>query len=266
MGSHIVDALVADGHDVLIIDSLVSGKKENLPAGTKLSLKDVSSDDLLPDLSGVETVFHMAADPDVRKSASEPEQAFRFNVLGTHRVLEACRKCDVRRIVFPSTSTVYGKASVVPTPEAHPCAPISNYGAGKLTCESLLSGFAHTYGMKATVLRYANIFGERSRHGIMFDFFHKLRRDPSRLEVLGDGKQDKSCLHVSDCVSATLLAWKMQEKAFDVFNVGGAEKRTADDIASLVSSAMGLGPELSHTCSGGGWKGMSRSCFWILQK
>ena len=125
----------------------------------------------------------------VDKSAELPNASFDNNVIGTFTVLEACRKKQVKHVVFCSTSTVYGEAKVFPTPEKHLCEPISNYGAGKLACEAYLSSYAHTYGIKGTVLRYANIYGERSTHGVMYDFYHKLKKNQKQLEILGDGKQ-----------------------------------------------------------------------------
>lgn len=254
IGSHLADSLVSEGHSVLVIDDLSSGKKEYVNPKAEFVQKDIRTD-LSGELAGVETVFHFAADPDVRSSAENPGNSFDINVNGTYSVLEACRKADVKSVVFASTSTVYGETDVLPTPESHPCMPISNYGASKLACEAYLSSYSFTYGMKGTSLRYANIFGERSTHGVMFDFYHKLKKDPSRLEILGNGKQSKSYLHVSDCVRATLTAWKNQEKKYDVFNVGSSEKTDVNEIANLIGSKLGLEPELSYTGTERGWSG-----------
>lgn len=254
IGSHTADYLIRKGHDVSIIDNFSSGLKENINSQAKLFEKNVASDDL-ECLRGMDAVFHMAASPDVRSSADSPEDGFRNNVLATFNTLEACRKLDIKQVVFASTSTVYGEVDVIPTPEDYPTKPISNYGASKLACEAYLSSYSSSYGIKATVLRYANIYGERSTHGVAFDFYHKLKKNSEVLEILGDGKQEKSYLHIDDCISASIAAFEKQSKLYDVFNVGSSEKNTVDEIAKLVSRRMGLSPEFSYTGTTRGWVG-----------
>jgi len=255
IGSHLTDSLMERGHEVMVIDDLSSGKKENVNKDAELLLKDMSRENIARDLKGMDAVFHMAADPDVRSSATLPTKSFNQNVITTFRFLESCRKADMKHVVFASTSTVYGDADVVPTPEDYPRAPISNYGASKLACEAYCSSYAGSYGIKATVLRYANIFGERSNHGVMYDFYNKLKKNPKQLTILGDGKQDKSYLHVADCVSATITAFERQDKAYDAFNVGSSEKHKVDEIARLVCDAMKLKPEFKYTGGERGWTG-----------
>lgn len=256
IGSHLVDRLVSEGAEAVAMDDLSSGSAANVNPAAKLVRSDVRQD-ISAGLraAGAEAVFHFAADPDVRASASGPERTFSQNVAGTFAVLESCRKADVKQVVFASTSTVYGDAGVIPTPESHPCVPISNYGASKLACEAYLSAYSGSYGMKGTSLRFANIFGERSTHGVMLDFYRKLKKDPARLEILGDGRQDKSYLHVSDCVSATLSAWKKQKAAYDVFNVGSRSKVDVDRIAKLMCGLMKVKPAFSYTGTPRGWTG-----------
>jgi len=254
IGSHLTDALVSKGHDVLVIDDLSSGKKEHVNKKAQFVKKDIRND-LSDDLQGTDTVFHLAADPDVRASAGDPKKSFDINVVGTYSLLESCRKAGVKRVVFTSTSTVYGETDVIPTPESHPCVPISNYGASKLAGEAYLSAYSATYGIRGISLRLANIVGERSTHGVIFDFYNKLKHDPSRLEILGDGKQDKSYLHVSDCVSAMLTAWRKQKADYDVFNVGSKEKTTVDELARTICAEMGIGPKFEHTGAQRGWVG-----------
>ncbi len=252
IGSHLVDRLIEEGNEVVVVDNFLSG--DNTNAKAKLLKKDIRSD-ISADLKGIETVFHFAADPDVRGSSTNPQKSFDLNVNGTFMLLESCRKADVQRFVFASTSTVYGETDVIPTPESHPCRPISNYGASKLACEAYLSAYSASYGMKGTTLRLANIFGERSTHGVMYDFFHKLKKNPKELEILGDGKQDKSYLHVSDCVSAILTAWQQQKPQYDVFNVGSKEKQTVDEIARLMCKELGMEPKFEYTSTPRGWVG-----------
>lgn len=255
IGSHLADALLNKGNEVIVIDDLSAGKKENVAKGAKLAVKNILKDEIAGELKDVETVFHMAADPDVQSSAEDPRKSFEQNVTGTFRVLEACRKADVKGFVFASTSTVYGDARIIPTPEDYPCTPISNYGASKLACEAYCSSYAYSYGIKSTVLRYANIIGERSNHGVMHDFYRKLKNNSTELEILGDGKQDKSYLHVSDCVSATITASEKQSKIYGAFNVGSNEKHTTDEIAKMVCKHMGCTPKFRYTGGERGWTG-----------
>lgn len=255
IGSHLSEKLIAGGNEVAVLDSFVGSKPENAPEGAEIIRHDITKQLEPRLLQGCGAVFHLAADPSVRTSAENARENFQANALGTFNVLEAARAAGVKKFVFTSTSAVYGKAEIMPTPETHPAIPVSNYGAGKLAGEAYCASFAYTYGMKSTVLRLANIFGERSTHGVMFDFYQKLRKGPERMEILGNGKQSKSYLHVSDCVSAILLASEKQGKIFDIFNVGSGEQRTVDEIAQLVAKEMGLSPSFHHTGGSGGWVG-----------
>jgi len=259
IGSHLTDSLLSEGNggnEVVVIDDLSCGRMENLSPRARAGFvrKDIRHD-LSEELRGADAVFHFAANPEVRSSATDPAGGFDINVRGTFSVLESCRKADVGHVVIASTSTVYGEAGVIPTPETHPCVPISNYGASKLACEAYLSSYSGSYGIKGTSLRFANIFGERSAHGVMFDFFHKLKKDPAKLEILGDGRQDKSYLHVSDCVEAITTAWKKQKPRYDVFNVGSRGKITVEALARLVCKNMALDPEFMFTGTKRGWTG-----------
>lgn len=192
-------------------------------------------------LKGSDIVFHMAADPDVRNSTNHPVAHFDQNVMGTLALLEAMRQHDVNAIVFPSTSTVYGDGVKVPTPEDFsPLNPISVYGASKLACEGLLSSFCASYGMDAVALRFANVVGPGATHGVIVDLVEKLKRDPKRLEVLGDGTQRKSYIHIDDLIAGTLIAAKGAPSGFSVYNVGSRDTMLVDGIAGAVIRAMGL--------------------------
>ncbi len=249
IGSHLCDALLKAGHHVAGYDDLSAGKMENLAEAQKskrfgfvrgniLQLKRLEEA-----CDGVDVIYHFAADPFVKQSAENPVHSFEQNVVGTFNVLEAARRKEVKQFIFASTSTVYGDAEVIPTPEDAALQPISNYGASKVCGEQYVSSYAHTYGIKGTVLRYANIFGERSDHGVMRDFYFKLKAKPDELEILGNGKQNKSYLHISDCISATLLAASKQKSMFEPFNVGSREKHTVNEIAKTISKHMKLKPE-----------------------
>jgi UDP-glucose 4-epimerase len=180
---------------------------------------------------------------------------YQNNVEGTFKMLEFARKNDVKNFVFASTSTVYGNAKM-PTPETEECNPISLYGATKLACENLINSYSNLYGIKSTVLRYANIIGERSDHGVIIDFKNKLKQNPNELEILGNGQQKKSYLYIDDTIEATFTAYKKQTKNYDVFNVGSDESITVNELAELVSNSLNLKPKFKYTSNElKGWKG-----------
>ncbi|MEM4368594.1 MAG: GDP-mannose 4,6-dehydratase, partial [Candidatus Anstonellales archaeon] len=211
--------------------------------------------DTYKEIRGSEVVFHLAADPNVKNSMLNPRRSLEINIQGTLSLLESCRKADIEHLLFASTSAVYGAAKIIPTPEDSPCFPISNYGASKLACEAYIHAYSYSYGIKASILRLANIFGERSTHGVMFDFFHKIKKNPYELEILGDGKQDKSYLYVQDCISAFIYIWKKQKRKYDVFNVGSKEKISVDYIAKKMCSILSVNPKLKYTGTKYGWVG-----------
>jgi UDP-glucose 4-epimerase len=250
IGTHLCRALAAKKINATILDSFISSRKEGCAAPFVES--DVRLLAKKEHYSGKDCVFHLAADPSVKDSALRPLEVFQHNALGTLNVLEGCRQNDVPHLVFTSTSAVYGIASKQPTPEDCTLAPISNYAASKVAGEAYCLAYAHTYGMKCTVLRLANIFGEGSTHGVMHDFCRKLEKDPSSLDILGDGKQSKSYLHVQDCVNAIILAY---EKNAGVCNIGSMQKVSVDQIARLISREMGITPEFKYSGGRQGWAG-----------
>jgi UDP-glucose 4-epimerase len=262
IGSHLVDALVRRGERVVVIDSLTAGLRDNLAEHLDEGRVTLVQADLLEDgwqssLAGATRVFHLAADPDVRQSAISPDSQIRNNILGTYRVLEAMRTGGVREIAFTSTSTVYGEATVIPTPEDYaPLEPVSVYGASKLACEALISSYSHSFGMKAWVYRFANIIGARSGHGVITDFIRKLREDPKVLEILGDGRQSKSYLEVGECVRAMLYAVDHAPDQFNVFNIGSGDWVDVRRIADIVVEEMGIaGVKYRFTGGDRGWVG-----------
>ncbi len=260
IGSHLVDLLVAGNHQVTVIDSMVAGRMANIERN--LSKIEFVQADLLDDgwqscFAGAERVYHIAADPDVRGSARKSYEVFENNVTSTVRVLEAMKKYEVKQIVFTSTSTVYGEASVIPTPETYsPMIPISIYGASKLACEAMISSYAATYGWNAWVYRFANIVGARSTHGIIYDFVQKLLENPKELEILGDGTQSKSYLAVENCVKAMIFAPEISHDTFNFFNIGSEDWVNVKRIAELIVEEMGL-KNVKFNFTGGdrGWVG-----------
>jgi len=270
MGSHLVDRLMVEGYEVVVLDNLSSGNLENIRSHMRNpSFKFVRVDlkekrKLQEQLDGVDCVFHFAASPEVRVGEVNPSVHFNENLVATFNLLETMRKSEkARTIVFASTSTVYGEASTLPTPEDYaPMIPISTYGASKLSCEALISSYAYTFGLRGLILRLANIVGSRATHGVILDFIEKLRRGTGKLEILGDGSQKKSYLHVEDCVDAILRVTKAflgGEKRVDVYNVGSIDQITIARIAEIVVREMGiLNVKLSFTGGvdeGRGWLG-----------
>ena len=262
IGSHLVDTLVAQGNEVLVIDSLAAGRRETIAEHIDSHKVRFLKEDLLGNgwqdaIGGADRLFHLAADPDVRQSAANPDPAMQNNVIATYRVLEAMRLHDVPEIVFTSTSTVYGDATVIPTPEDYtPLEPISVYGASKLACEALISAYCHSFGMKVWNFRFANIVGERSGHGVITDFIRKLRTDSAELEILGDGKQTKSYLEVHECIAAMLYATGKSRGTVNTFNIGSEDWIDVKTIAEIVIEEMHLsGTKLRFTGGDRGWVG-----------
>ncbi len=263
IGSHLVDLLVENHHQVTVIDSMVAGRMANIEknlAEITFVQADLLKDGWQKHFSGADRVYHIAADPDVRGSARKSFEVYENNVTATVKVLEAMKEYGVKEIVFTSTSTVYGEASVIPTPETYsPMIPISVYGASKLACEAMISSYAATYGWKAWVYRFANIVGARSTHGIIYDFVQKLRASPNELEILGDGRQSKSYLAVENCVKAMIFAPEVSSDTFNFFNffnIGSEDWVNVKRIAELIVEEMGL-ENVKFNFTGGdrGWVG-----------
>ena len=276
IGSHLVDELLKRGFNVRVIDNLSSGSLENIKHNIgNRSFEFIRGDlknpeDSLKAVKNVEVVFHLAANPEVRVSTTAPEIHFRENVVATFNLIEACRKVGtVEKFVFASSSTVYGDAKVFPTPENHELRPISVYGASKAACESLICSYAYLYGFKAASLRYANIVGPRLRHGVIYDFLMKLKKNPNVLEVLGDGTQKKSYLYISDTIEATLLVTDKLTEKFETYNIGNEDWITVAEIAEIVSKAAGFKPKIvftGGTPDGRGWPGDVKYMLLSIEK
>ncbi len=268
IGSHLADELVSEA-DVRLVDNFAAGSKGNVAdavrTGATLVQRDLLRGDLRPVFRRADIVYHFAANPDVRMGRDGPKAHIEQNVLMTYRVLEACRANHVPRVVFASTSTVYGEAAIVPTPEVYgPCEPISLCGASKLACESLVSAYAHTYGMQAVIFRMANVVGGRSGHGVVHDLVAKLLRNPKRLEIIGsDPGTSKSYIHIEDTLAGYRAGVAAAHEPFTVFNLGSDDSISVRTIADAICRELGLdGVEYSWTGgsgSGRGWVGDVRS-------
>ncbi|MFA5861567.1 MAG: NAD-dependent epimerase/dehydratase family protein, partial [Candidatus Thermoplasmatota archaeon] len=265
IGSHLVDALLKRGDEVVVYDNLSSGKQAFLAqhkgdARYHFVHADVlDTADLALAMKGADMVWHVAADPDVRTSGLRAEMHVQQNVIATLRVLEAMRVAGVKRIAFTSTSTVYGEATIIPTPEDYaPLEPISLYGASKLGSEALISAFCHTFDLQGIAFRFANIVGARSTHGVTYDFYNKLKTNPKSLDILGDGKQLKSYCHVEDCVSAMLHVVSSPWARYGAYNIGSDDAIDVLELARVAAHEWGL-PQVGLKTMGaagtGGWKG-----------
>jgi len=262
IGSFVVDRLIKRS-GVTVYDNLSTGKEEFISHHlgneyfrfVKADLLDVQS--LYKEMRGHSSVWHIAANPDIRKGTASTMVDLEQNTIATYNALECARRADIKTFVFSSTSAMYGRAKKFPTPEDYgPCLPISLYGASKLACEGLVSAYAELYGIKSWIFRFANIVGHRSNHGILFDLVQKLNKDPKRLEVLGDGKQMKSYLLVEECVDGMIFGFKNAKDKLNYFNLGSQDQISVKNIVKILLEETRLKDVKVHYTGGeGGWKG-----------
>lgn len=238
IASHLIARLCRLGHEVVAYDNLILGRREHLagceglPGFRFVEADLVDLDRVKRELRGCDLVFHLAANSDISHGAARTDVDFRDGTLATYNVLEAMRVEGVKAIVFASTSAIYGEATVKPTPEDYgPLFPISFYGASKLACEAMVSAFSHNCGISAWIYRFANIVGSNATHGAIHDFVARTLRQPERLDVLGNGTQRKSYLHVSDCVDGMLFGMERSREPFQCFNLASRGVTTVRFIA-----------------------------------
>ncbi|MFB6079727.1 MAG: NAD-dependent epimerase/dehydratase family protein [Haloferacaceae archaeon] len=254
VGSHLATELAADNR-VRVADDLSKGERDRLPPGVEFERADVTDPAavervLTPDL---DAVFHLAAHTDT--DHAEPRRLFEENTAMTYNVLERMEEVGVRNLAFTSSSTVYGEAPR-PTPEDYaPLEPISEYGASKLADEALISTYAHSRDFTAHVFRFANIVGPHQRGTVVPDFVEKLREDPTTLTVLGDGRQEKSYLHVEDCVDAIRHVVTHAGDALNTYNLGSRTTTSVTRIAEIVAEEFGADPRFEYTGGDRGWRG-----------
>ncbi len=263
IGSHLVDALMREGYEVRVIDNLSQGRLENISRWIgnprfEFVENDVTDEKAVNEvIRSCEAVFHLSANPEVR--LGDPKIHYRENVYATYVILESMRANGVKRLVFTSSSTIYGDAKVLPTPEDYsPLIPISIYGACKLASEALITGYSMMFDISSVILRLANIVGSRARHGVIVDFIRKLRSSPTKLEVLGDGEQTKSYLLVQECIEAMMKAFESMDHGVQVYNVGSEDSVNVRTIAKIVIEELGLDDvEITYTggVKGRGWPG-----------
>ena len=273
IGSNLTDRLLQNGHEVRVYDNLSPGQLrflEDAKNDERFSFVEgdlLDEDTLSKAMEGFQMVFHFAANADVRFGTDHPRRDLEQNTIATFNVVEAMRHQSIRKIAFASTGSVYGEAEVIPTPEDAPF-PIqtSLYASSKLAGESLISSFCEGFDFQAWIFRFVSILGERYTHGHVFDFYKKLKRDPTRLEVLGNGKQRKSYLYVQDCIDSILLAIEKGQKKVNLFNLGVDGYCTVNDSIGWICEALGVDPKLNYSGGERGWIGDNPFIYLDTQK
>jgi len=264
IGSNLCGFLLERGHGVTAYDSLLLGRRAFVkdfredPRFKFVKADLLDRKRLFREIAGHECVFHMAANSDIGRGAEHTDLDLNLGTVATYNVLEGMRLKGIRKIVFASTSAVYGdRPKIMPTPEDYgPLFPISFYGASKLACEALISAFCHHFGMRAWIYRFANILGRNGTHGAAFDFITRLVKNPARLKVLGDGRQAKPYLHVSDCIEGMWCGYAHAREALNYFNLAVEGSTTVRGIAERVIQEMGLTRvKIEYTGGERGWPG-----------
>jgi UDP-glucose 4-epimerase len=273
IGSTLTDRLLAEGHEVVGYDNFSTGKEQFLQQAQDYASFRLVRGDLLDTqtltaaMSGSECVCHLAANADVRFGTAQPRRDLEQNTIATHGVLESMRRSGVRKIAFASTGSVYGEASVFPTPEDAPF-PVqtSLYGASKLAGEALISAYCAGFGLQAWIFRFVSILGERYTHGHVVDFYRQLSEDPRRLRVLGNGRQRKSYLYVQDCIGAMRTAMAAGGESVNVFNLGHDTHCEVNDSIGWICAALGLAPRIEYGGGERGWVGDNPFIFLDTRK
>ena len=262
IGSSLADRLLQDGHHVTGIDNFSTGQRkflENALRHSQFRLIEgdmLDADGLTQWFRGADCVIHLAANADVRFGTEHPRRDLEQNTIATYNVLEAMRTNGIKRIAFSSTGSVYGEATVIPTPEDAPFAvQTSLYGASKLAGEGLIAAYCEGFGLQSWIFRFVSILGERYTHGHVFDFYKQLKQDSSKLHVLGDGRQRKSYLYIQDCVDAMLLAMEKANDKVNVFNLGVDDYCVLNDSIVWITEALGVKPRLEYGGGDRGWIG-----------
>jgi UDP-glucose 4-epimerase len=261
IGSHTTDALIARGARVTVYDNFSTGFHEFVPPrdGLRVVAGDLLDQPRLDDaMRGVDFVFHLAANADIKDNLLDPRKCVDQNIIVTQNVLEAMRAAGVKEIAFASTGSVYGEAKNIPTPEDAPF-PVqtSIYATSKVAAEGLLTSYALGFQFTAWIFRFVSLLGPRYTHGHIIDFWRKLKADPTRLHVLGNGKQQKSYLHISDCVTAMLVAVDRAREPINILNLGHDYWIAVDSSIALIARTMGVSPRLEYGGGERGWVGDS---------
>lgn len=273
IGSHIVDKLIKNGHQVIVYDNMSTGiddflkQHKNNPRFRFIKGDILDEKNLNKSSKGCDFVFHFAAHADVRSGFENHKIDLEQNLLGTINVLEAMKKNKIKKIAFASTSSVYGDASVIPTPEDHPFFPTSLYGSAKASAETYIATFCEYYDMTAYIFRFVSWVGERYTHGLVFDFLDKLKKNPKELYILGDGSQKKSYLYVKDGVDAIFRVIRKAKEKINIYNLGNDEILTVTESAKEIVDEAGY-KNVKFTYEGGdkGWIGDNKYVLLDVKK
>lgn len=273
IGSHLVDSLISDGHKVVVFDNFKTGQNlflSHLSGNSKFKLikGDIKNlDFLISSMENSDIVFHLAANADVRGGINNPTKDFDENIHGTKNILESMRLNRVGKIVFASSATVYGNPKSFPTYESSELIQTSIYGASKLAGEAMIQAYSEYYDIKSWIFRFVSWVGERYTHGVVFDFMRKLLINSDKLEILGNGDQNKSFLYVKDGVKAILLALKIDKGNKSIYNLGHNYGIRVIDVANIICDELGYEDvEFSFTGGKSGWKGDSPKVLLNLEK
>jgi UDP-glucose 4-epimerase len=271
IGSHLVDALLADGHSVVVADKLIFGdvdirhllnNEELMKTGKfkfyEMELANQANVSKLFSENHIDAVYHMAANSDIQKGGKEPSIDFNDTFLTTKVLLEGMRKANVKKLFFASTSAVYGEIlDTELTETTGGIMPVSYYGGAKLASEALISSYTSMCDMNVVIFRFPNVIGPRLTHGVIFDFIKKLKKNPNELEILGNGTQCKPYIYVLDLVEAIVKLTKEWKSGEEVYNLSvNSEGTTVTKIADIVVEVLGL-KDVRYKYTGGdrGWKG-----------
>jgi UDP-glucose 4-epimerase len=263
IGSHLCDALIAEGNRITVVDNLVLGKKENIAhLRSNENFKFIELDILdYPGMSDVfkdgnfEMVYHLAANSDIQKGGKDPLVDYQLTFNTTFAILQLMKEYGVKKLFFASTSAIYGETSDCLTENYGPLRPVSNYGAGKLASEAFISAFSSTYSIQTWITRFPNVVGERFTHGVIYDFVKKLRNNPNELEVLGNGEQCKPYVYVKDLVDGIQFVISHTNERFNVYNLGSNTRTKVKEIAQMVIEEMELNASIRYTGGDRGWVG-----------
>ena len=263
IGSHLCDHLHNTGHNITVLDNLSLGRKGNIAhlinrRNFQFIEGDILNDKILEQLfsnNKFDIIFHMAANSDIAESFQNPNVDKDNTFLTTYMLLNKMKTHKVKKIIFASSSAVYGDTTDILTENYGPLKPISHYGAAKLASESFISSFVENYGLQAWIVRFPNVVGERATHGVIYDFIKKLKEDNSKLEVLGDGEQFKPYLYISDLIEAIFFTWRNSNEQLNIYNIAGNGKTKIKEVAQMVIDAMKLDAKITYTGGSRGWVG-----------
>ena len=263
IGSHLCDVLIADGHNVTVVDNLVLGKVENIEhlinnSNFRFFKEDLNNGhamDMIFMDGEFDMLYHLAANSDIQKGGKDPMVDYQLTFNTTFNVLQMMKKYEVKKFFFASTSAIYGETYEVLNEDEGPLKPVSNYGAGKLASEAFISAFASTYHIQTWITRFPNVVGERFTHGVIYDFIHKLQKNPNELEVLGNGEQCKPYVYVKDLVAGIQFVINNSNEPYNVYMLGSDTRTKVKEIAAMVIEEMGLNASIRYTGGDRGWVG-----------